>query len=64
MASRIRGPIATGEAPWTGVDMAEAPAKATAVAPVDPRKPRLESAESEVFIDMKLPSLSLEINRE
>ena len=64
MASRIRGPIATGEAPWTGVDMAEAPARAAALAPVDPRKPRLESAESEGFMEGNLPSLSLESNRE
>ena len=32
--------------------------------PVDPRKPRLEIAESEGFIHEKLPSLSLESNRQ
>ena len=31
---------------------------------VDPRKPRLEIAESEGFIHEKLPSLSLESNRQ
>ena len=45
-------------------ETADAPAKAMAVVLVDPRKPRLEIAESEGFMTEKLPSLSPESNRQ